>query len=189
MFLSHRTFLEMIDEDLLLQRREITKVWKLHVLQWSIRWRCNRSTICYCLSDSHHHTRSSLFNTPTASVYSLHPSMVSRVVSLFRFRSRCLIRISVVPFALRRLIRPFAALPLLHGTPRSLPRVCVRRQGQHRLYHYALHSQALYVSLVSESVSLFPPSCALRRQATLPSVRSRRHTLVHPSFTLRTARI
>jgi hypothetical protein len=29
----------------------------------------------------------------------------------------------------------------------------------------------------------------VRRQATLPSVRSRRHTLVHPSFTLRTVRI
>jgi hypothetical protein len=93
------------------------------------------------------------FNTPTTSVYFLHPSMVSHVVSLFRFRSRCLIRISVAPFARRRLIRPFAALPLPHATPRSLPRVCVRRQ------------------------------------ATLPSVRSRRHTLVHPSFTLRTVRI
>jgi hypothetical protein len=39
MFLSHRTFLEMIDEDLLLLRREITKVGKLHVIQQSITWR------------------------------------------------------------------------------------------------------------------------------------------------------
>jgi hypothetical protein len=80
--------------------------------------------------------------------------MVSRVVSLFRFRSRCLIRISVAPFAPRGLIRPFAALPFPHAAPCSIRRVC-----------------------------------ALRRQATLPSVRSRRHTLVHPSFTLRTVRI
>jgi hypothetical protein len=29
----------MIDEDLLLLRREITKVWKLHVIQQSITWR------------------------------------------------------------------------------------------------------------------------------------------------------
>jgi hypothetical protein len=44
--------------------------------------------------------------------------MVSRVVSLFRFHLRCLIRISVTPSALRRLIRPFVALPFSQATPR-----------------------------------------------------------------------
>jgi hypothetical protein len=97
--------------------------------------------------------------------------MVSRAVSLFRFRSRCLIRISVAPFALRRLIRPSAALPRTR-TPLLVPSlVCaLRRQGQHRLYHYALHSHALYVSLVSESLSGFPPSC-VRASSSHTSVR------------------
>jgi hypothetical protein len=66
--------------------------------------------------------------------------MVSRVLSLFRFRSRCLIRISVAPFALRRLIRPFAALPLPHATPRSLSRVCVVKPNFRPSVHVVIHS-------------------------------------------------
>jgi hypothetical protein len=46
----------------------------------------------------------------------------------------------------------------------------------------------MYHSCLSLSPRSLPRVC-VRRQATLPSVRSRRQTLVHPSFTLRTVRI
>jgi hypothetical protein len=91
---------------------------------------------------------------------------------------------------LRRDVSFVLSLPCLSRTPLLVPSLvcaCVVKVSTACITTRCTRMHCMYHSCLSLSPRSLPCVC-VRRQATLPSVRSRRHTLVLSSFTLRTVR-